>query len=68
MQEHQRVTRSDLEKKFKELQDEVQGSTERNKMSLATAAAVGGVVVVFVAYALGRRSGRKRRSVLEIRR
>lgn len=68
MQENQRVTRSDLENKFKQLQDEVQGSADRNKTSLATIATVGGAVVVILAFAHGRRSGRKRRSVLEIRR
>lgn len=68
MQTSQKITRTDLEQKFKDLQDEVQGSTERNKTSLATIAAIGGTVIVILAFALGRRSGRKRRSVLEIRR
>lgn len=68
MQQNQKITRSDLENKFKQIQDEVQGSAERNKMSLATIVAVGGSAIVILAFALGRRSGRKRRSVLEIRR
>jgi hypothetical protein len=63
-----RITREDLEHKFKTLQDDIQGTTERNKASIATYAAIGGGVVVVLAYAFGRRSGRKRRSVLEIRR
>jgi hypothetical protein len=64
----QKISRSDLEQKFKALQDDIQGTTERNKTSIATYAAVAGGVVVIIAYAFGRRSGRKRRSVLEIRR
>ena len=64
----QKISRSDLEQKFKTLQDDIQGTTERNKTSIATYAAVAGGVVVIIAYAFGRRSGRKRRSVLEIRR
>jgi hypothetical protein len=62
-----KITRGDLEQKFKSLQDDIQGVTDRNKTSIATYAAIAGGVVVIIAYALGRRSGRKRRSVLEIR-
>jgi hypothetical protein len=62
-----KITREDLEQKFKSLQDDIQGVTDRNKTSIATYGAIAGGVVVIIAYALGRRSGRKRRSVLEIR-
>ena len=62
-----KITRDDLEQKFKSLQDDIQGVTDRNKTSIATYAAIAGGVVVIIAYALGRRSGRKRRSVLKIR-
>ena len=62
-----KITRDDLEQKFKSLQDDIQGVTDRNKTSIATYAAIAGGVVVIIAYALGRRSGRKRRSVFEIR-
>lgn len=68
MQNQSRITRDDLEKKFKDLQNEIQGTSERNKVSIATVAAAGSAVVVIIAYLLGRRSGRKRRSVVEIRR
>lgn len=67
-QSAQKISRQDLEQKFKSLQDDIQGTTERNKTSITTYAAIAGGVVVILAYALGRRSGRKRRSVLEIRR
>ena len=63
-----KITRDDLEQKIKSLQDDIQGTTERNKSSIATYAAIAGGVVVILAYAFGRRSRRKRRSVLEIRR
>jgi hypothetical protein len=62
------ITRADLEGKFKLLQDDIQGTADRNKSTLATYAAVAGGAVVILAFAFGRRSGRKRRSVLEIRR
>ena len=63
-----KITRADLEGKFKMLQDDIQGTADRNKSTLATYAAIAGGVIVIVAFAFGRRSGRKRRSVLEIRR
>jgi hypothetical protein len=67
-QPQQKISRNDLEQKFKALQDDIQGTTERNKTSIATYAAIVGGAVVILAFAFGRRSGRKRRSVLEIRR
>ena len=67
-QSNPKITRADLEGKFKALQDDIQGTADRNKSTIATYAAVAGGVVVILAYAFGRRSGRKRRSVLEIRR
>ena len=63
-----KITRAALEGKFKALQDDIQGTADSNKSSIATYAAIAGGVVVILAYAFGRRSGRKRRSVLEIRR
>jgi hypothetical protein len=67
-QPQQKISRNDLEQKFKALQDDIQGTTDRNKTSIATYAAIAGGAVVILAFAFGRRSGRKRRSVLEIRR
>lgn len=63
-----KITRADLEGKLKALQDDIQGTADRNKSTLATYAAIASGAVVILAYAFGRRSGKKRRSVLEIRR
>jgi hypothetical protein len=68
VQSNSQITRADLEHKFKALQDDIQRTADRNKSTLATYAAIAGGAVVILAYVLGRRSGRKRRSVLEIRR
>lgn len=68
VQSNSQITRADLEHKFKALQDDIQGTADRNKSTLATYAAIAGGAVVILAYVFGRRSGRKRRSVLEIRR
>lgn len=68
MTERSRITKDDLEARFKVLQDDVATITETKKPSL-TLIAVGGVVIgVLAAYLLGRRGGRRRRGYLEIRR
>lgn len=63
-----KITRQQLEGKFRALQDELQGKIANRKDSIATAVAIGGAIVVLLAYLLGHRRGRKRRSVVEIRR
>jgi len=63
-----RVTRADIEAKLRELEA---GVTERAEGARQTAFVFGVVaiaVTVVVAYWFGRRSVRKRRTVLEIRR
>jgi hypothetical protein len=63
-----RIGREDLEAKLRELQGNVE---ETKESALATAIAVGAVVavgVVAVAFMLGRRRGRRRTTVVEVRR
>lgn len=64
----EKITREQLEGKFQALQDELQAKVADKKSSIATAIAIGGMVVVSLTYMLGRRRGRQRRSVVEIRR
>jgi hypothetical protein len=62
------ITRSDIEAKFGELRGEVDQRTQAVKVP-AIAVAVGAVVFTLVAaYWLGKRKGKKRQLVLEIRR
>jgi hypothetical protein len=63
-----RITRDDLEAKFRELQGEVEVLEDeaRNYAGVAIAAVV--VTVVVVAFLLGRRKGRKGRVVVQVRR
>jgi hypothetical protein len=68
MIDDKKITREDLEDKFQALQDELQFKVADKKSALATALAVGGSLIVVVSYLFGRRRGRKRRSVVEIRR
>jgi hypothetical protein len=68
MTQTRRITPDDLEAKFRELQSEVE-VVEDEARNYALVAAVGAVVVVVaVAFLLGRRKGRKRGTVVEIRR
>lgn len=62
------ITRDDIEAKLKELSGPVeQGVDQAKGMGLAAAVAIGAVLVIG-AYVLGRRKGRKRSTIVEIRR
>jgi hypothetical protein len=66
--EHRKITREDLEAKLRDLTGDV-GEVVDTARGIGVAVAVGaGVLFVVSAYWLGRRKGRKRRTVLEIRR
>jgi hypothetical protein len=63
-----KVTRDDIESKLRELRGEVDERTDAAKVP-AIAIAVGAVVLTVVAaYWFGKRRGKKRQMVLEIRR
>jgi hypothetical protein len=63
-----KITRDDIEAKLRELRGEVDERTEAAKVP-AIAIAVGVVVVtIAAAYLLGRRRGKKRQTIFEIRR
>jgi len=64
----EKITRQDIESKLRELRGEVDDRVEEVKVP-AMAIAVGvAVVTVAVAYWFGKRKGRKRQMVLEIKR
>jgi hypothetical protein len=63
-----KITRADLEAKFREVQTELTSTAERAKGKVMYAAAGGFVLLVLLTYVLGRRSGKKRSTVVEIRR
>jgi hypothetical protein len=63
-----KISRDDIESKLRELQGEVGQRAEATKVP-AIAIAVGVVfVAIAAAYVFGRRKGRRRQTVLEIRR
>lgn len=63
-----RITPDDLRAKFRELQTEVDATTESAKDTAVTVAAVVATVVVLGVFLLGRRRGRKQTTFVEIRR
>lgn len=64
----QRITRDDLENKFRTVQDSLQGKVDDQRQTLTTVAVVGGVLLLVLVYIVGRRSGRRKTSIVEIRR
>ena len=64
----QDVSRADLEAKMRELQGEVETTTTSVKEYALVAGAVALVAVVSVAFLLGRRRGKKKSTVVEVRR
>ncbi len=65
---HQRITRADLESKFRETQSGLQGKLNDKKQTLITVAAAGGFVLLLLIFLLGKRSGKKKTTFVEIRR
>jgi hypothetical protein len=68
MMAQQRITRDDLESRFRQLQDNVQGAVDDKKRTLATVGIVGGVLLLLVFFFLGSRRGKKKTTLVEIRR
>jgi hypothetical protein len=64
----ERITRQDLEAELRATAGEPDGSIGDRRSSLVLAAAVAVTVVVAVAYLVGRRAGRRRSTVVEVRR
>lgn len=62
------ITRDDIEAKFRAIQGEVEAIEEEAGDVVTLAIAAVAVTVVVVAFVLGSRRGRKRRTVVEIRR
>ena len=63
-----RISRADLEAKFREVQDDLQGRLDDRRQSIVAVASAVGIVVLIVAYLFGRRAGRRKTTFVEIRR
>ena len=62
------VSRADIEAKLREIRGEVDDASTSARPYALAAAVVVGVAVIALAYTLGRRKGRKKTTVVEIRR
>ena len=63
-----RITRSDIEGKLREIKGEVDTTAGQAKPVAITVVAVAAVAVIGVVYLLGRKAGKKKNTIVEIRR
>jgi hypothetical protein len=64
----ERITRDDIEAKFKELTGEVSDEVQSTRSQAVTVGLAVGVAFVAVVFLIGRRNGRRRSAVVEVRR
>jgi hypothetical protein len=63
-----KITREDLESKFRALQTDIQGRAADKKQTFIMIGSAIATVVIVISYVLGRRSGRRRASRVQFRR
>ena len=64
----EKITPEDLENKLRAFQNDVQGRVDDQRSTLVTAGVVGLVVLLLLFFFLGKRSGRRRTTLVEIKR
>jgi len=62
-----RISRDDIEAKLRDMTGGLEETVEAARPKVISSAAAGVVLVVLLAYLLGRRRGRKRSAIVEIR-
>ncbi|MDQ3895989.1 MAG: hypothetical protein M3326_01860 [Actinomycetota bacterium] len=63
-----RITRGDIEAKLREMRGEVEQTAEAAKMPILAIAGGVATAVIVIAFLLGKRRGRRKSTVVEIRR
>lgn len=63
-----KITPDDLRDKLQSFQGDIQGKVDDQKMSIATIAGGAGMVIMILMFLLGKRSGKKKSAIVEIRR
>jgi len=66
--EDQKIRREDIEAKIQEIQDSITGTAERSKLSVLSVGVTITLVGLLLAYLFGRRSGKQKKTVLEVKR
>jgi hypothetical protein len=64
----ERITRDQIEAKFRELTGEVTEEVESTRSQVITVGLALGVVLVAVVFLIGRRNGRRKSAIVEVRR
>jgi hypothetical protein len=64
----QPVTRADIEAKLRQIQGEVESTTETARSYALVAGIAGTILLLIIVYFLGRRTGKKKTTVVEVRR
>ena len=67
-QTQQRITREDLEAKFRETQNSLQGKFEDKKQTIVSIGVVVGIILLLLFFVVGKRSGKKKTTFVDIRR
>jgi hypothetical protein len=62
------ITRDQIEAKFRELTGEVSDEVESTKSQVVTVGLAVGVLLIAAVFLIGRRNGRRRSAVVEVRR
>ncbi len=63
-----RITRDDIEAKLRELEGDARDQVASARNTVIAAGVIAGVLLLLLAFLLGRRGGRERSTVVEIRR
>ena len=63
-----KITRADIEAKFRQIQGDVETGVESGRDIGKVAAIAGTILALGVVYFMGRRHGRKKRTIVEIKR
>lgn len=63
-----KISPADIEAKFRDIQGQVDTVAEDGKKKAAIAGGLGAVLLLLLIYLIGRRSGKRKSTVLEIRR
>ena len=63
-----KISKDDLERRFKALQNDLQGTVENKKQTLLAIAGAGAAVLIIVSYLFGRRRRTRRATRVEFRR
>ena len=63
-----KVTKADIEQKLRSLQGDVEDKISSQRQKIIGAVAALGALTVIIAFLLGRRAGKKKNTVVEIRR